>query len=293
MKRILFSLLIIVQASQSWAINEAFAVGYAHDSEFVLSQPQVTTAPDLKLSINESLELKIMESSASLLGKPYAVSPLGEAKGLDVDPLVRYDKFDCTTFVETSLALALASDSSQVVNYMNRIRYKDSKIDFVTRNHFTNVDWVKNNSWLLKEATTKYYPKLAITQRTLINKTNWFDKNFHLKFNLPIEMSVVNYLSFEEIKKDLNILNQLPQVVMFSIVRKNWALQSRIGTDLDISHQGFIMRTAKGIIARHASQRHQITIEQPIETFIAEMQMASPTVVGVQILELNETINGN
>jgi len=293
MRTILFSLLILVQASQSWAINEAFAVGYSHDSAYALSQPQVTTAPDLQLSINESLELKIMESSASLLGKPYAISPLGEEKGLDADPLVRYDKFDCTTFVETSLALALASDSSQVVNYMNRIRYKDAKVDFMTRNHFTNIDWVKNNSWLLKEATTKYFPSLAIKQSTIILKKNWFDKNFHLKFDGPSEMSVLNYLSFTAIKKDPSLLKQLPQLVVFSLVRKNWFLISKIGTDLDISHQGFIIKTDKGIIARHASQRHQMTIEQPIEKFIAEMQMASPTVAGIQILELNETINGN
>lgn len=288
MKSILLSLLIVLQASQSWAINEAFAVGYAHDSESVLSQPHVTTAPDLNRSVHVALELKLIESSASLLGKPYAVSPLGESSGIDADPLVRYDKFDCTTYVETSLALALASDSTEVVSYMNRIRYKDGKVDFMTRNHFTNVDWVKNNLWLFREATLNFYPELAHRQSTLIQKKNWFDKNFNLKFDGGDEVSVLNYLSFDELKKNPSLLNQLPSLVIFNLVRKNWSLVAKIGTDLDISHQGFILRTEKGFVARHASQRHQITMEQPIDVFIAEMQKTSNTVVGIQILKLNE-----
>ena len=40
----------------------------------------------------------------SFLGAPYMNSPLGEDVAPDSDPLIRFDAFDCTTFVETVLA---------------------------------------------------------------------------------------------------------------------------------------------------------------------------------------------
>ena len=41
---------------------------------------------------------------AKYIGVRYATDPLGEMKSPDADPLIRFDAFDCTTFVETVLA---------------------------------------------------------------------------------------------------------------------------------------------------------------------------------------------
>ena len=38
------------------------------------------------------------------LGVPYQESPLGEGVLPDADPVIRFDAFDCVTFVETVLA---------------------------------------------------------------------------------------------------------------------------------------------------------------------------------------------
>ena len=57
------------------------------------------------------------------LNAEYVLDPLGEEKLPDTDPLIRTDAFDCTTFIETSLA-------NGDVNKLNKIRYKDGKIDF-------------------------------------------------------------------------------------------------------------------------------------------------------------------
>ena len=38
---------------------------------------------------------------AKYIGARYATDPLGEMKSPDTDPLIRFDTFDCTTFVET------------------------------------------------------------------------------------------------------------------------------------------------------------------------------------------------
>ena len=72
---------------------------------------------------------------AEYLGTKYVLNPLGEGKAPDTDPLFRTDAFDCSTFVETVLA-----DGD--LNKLNKIRYKDEKIDFLNRNHFVETDWL-------------------------------------------------------------------------------------------------------------------------------------------------------
>ena len=56
------------------------------------------------------------------LGAKYVNEPLGEEKLPDTDPLIRFDAFDCVTFVETSLA-----DGD--LEKLTKIRYKDGNID--------------------------------------------------------------------------------------------------------------------------------------------------------------------
>ena len=85
--------------------------------------------------------------SALFLGVPYKLGPLGEGPDgeFDRDPLIRFDAFDCTTFVETVMALALESDLDAAARTLQKIRYKDGQIGYATRNHFIGLDWVPNN----------------------------------------------------------------------------------------------------------------------------------------------------
>ncbi len=85
---------------------------------------------------------------------PYVAEPLGEGSNADYNqkPLYRLDVFDCTTFVETMLAMATTSlDPSRKImlkdfqNNINAIRYNDGFVSFYTRNHFPSADWIPNN----------------------------------------------------------------------------------------------------------------------------------------------------
>ena len=55
----------------------------------------------VQLSMADRLEL----ATRPFVGAPYVLSPLGEGDlgGTDPDPRLRFDAFDCTTFVETAL----------------------------------------------------------------------------------------------------------------------------------------------------------------------------------------------
>src|SRR5271169_5922701 len=77
-----------------------------------------------------SLAQRVEAVSELFLGVPYKLGSLGEGPDgeFDRDPLIRFDAFDCTTFVETVMALSLDSDLDSAMRTLQKIRYKDGQI---------------------------------------------------------------------------------------------------------------------------------------------------------------------
>ena len=96
----------------------------------------------------------------AFLGKPYELGALGEGLhgNFDQYPLYRSDAFDCETYVETILALALSQDTDSFQSMLNHIRYDQAKITYITRNHFTSLDWNPHNQQqgLIQDITTTW-----------------------------------------------------------------------------------------------------------------------------------------
>lgn len=121
-----------------------------------LSFGSAQAAPDLSEAarILEALPpgnaaLRTEAASRALLGRPYLRGgPLGEGDSSlgDTQPRFRLDGFDCVTFLETSLALARARDTSDLLSRMDSIRYLDGRIGWRFRNHFFEGDWLPRNS---------------------------------------------------------------------------------------------------------------------------------------------------
>ncbi len=99
------------------------------------------------LHAEEQLADRIQSISARYLGVPYLLDPLGEGPhgAIDRDPLVRFNRFDCQTFVETVLAQARGHSDAEFAAELRALRYRDGKVDFAARNHFPDVDWIPNN----------------------------------------------------------------------------------------------------------------------------------------------------
>ena len=53
-------------------------------------------------------EERILKSTTNFINTPTGLDPLGEGQGLDPKPLFSFRKFDCTTYVETNLAIAFS-----------------------------------------------------------------------------------------------------------------------------------------------------------------------------------------
>jgi hypothetical protein len=125
-----------------------------------------------------ALDKRIDEVSKSFLGAPYKLGPLGEGpKGqFDRDPLVRYDQFDCTTYVETVAALSLEPDKPKAEKLLQRIRYENGKTDFVSRRHFPETDWIPGliRDGFLEDITREVAGDKTKVATKKIRKGDWF-----------------------------------------------------------------------------------------------------------------------
>ena len=269
------------------------------------------TLPQLK---QQNIATRIATFSNYFINRPYLLSPLGEGpRGkFDQNPLFRDDAFDCQTFVETVLALANAHDVASFKHHLSAIRYAQNQADFTQRNHFTNVDWNRNNAHkgYIQDITYKFIDKqgqpIAAISDTIIDKPQWYlaldnthlkqlaavppnllNELHHIANQVQQEKSVLLYLPMTKLfdsqkKPQLDIFAQIPSGSIIEIVRPNWNLKKLIGTNLDISHLGFAVRTNKNLMYREASSIEKKVIDVPLIAYLRQY-LESDTVKGINV----------
>jgi len=104
---------------------------------------------------NASMVERINWISNRFKGSIYLLGSLGEGPQARYDqfPTYRVDAFDCDTYVntvlalalDTVLALALGTTLETFQQCLKFSRYKDGKQSYLNRNHFTSLDWNANN----------------------------------------------------------------------------------------------------------------------------------------------------
>ena len=204
------------------------------------------------------------------VGARYVNNPLGEGYGTDADPLIRTDAFDCTTFVETAL-------TGGDVNKLTKIRYKDGIVDFVKRNHFTETDWLPNNSNIVNDVTSKH-GRTAV-RRVKIDRANWLKKNYNINVRTAQQTVNLNYIPYRTIKK---INNTEPLVVLF--IGDKYKTDNSLGTDLAVMHMGFLLPNG---ILRHASSEQGRVVDTNFYEYVANRQK-SPHNLGIMLLEIKK-----
>lgn len=258
--------------------------------------------------------------SHAFLNKPYERGALGEGESAEFDqsPLYRTDAFDCETFIDTVLALTLAKNLHQFKNFINKIRYKNGQINFLYRNHFAELDWNQNNHQYLTDITTTFFNEkqelIAKFAITIINKPSWYQHLTinHIKINniinnydrqqlltklhnlsnqLPISTATTPYLPFTQLF-DQNghanqfIFNQIPNGAIIEIVRPNWELKNVIGTNLNISHMGLIIKKNHQLFIRHASTITNTVTDMDLIDYLAQARLNN-TIKGINIHVVN------
>jgi hypothetical protein len=89
------------------------------------------------------------------IGQPYMLNLLGEYPYQlhDALPMFSLEKSDCVVFAEHTYAMALSRSWEEFFWMLQRIRYKDGVVGVATRNHYTELDWNINNSWLVTDVS--------------------------------------------------------------------------------------------------------------------------------------------
>ncbi len=252
------------------------------------------------------------------LGAPYVNGPQGEGEDAEFDqsPLYRFDCFDCVTYVNNVLALSFSNNTLEFKHNLLKLNYYDSKPEYQNRFHFMSIDWnsqnQKNN--FLRDMTADIAePEYAIGE---IDKPNWFLKrslddiklvnavNTTVKKNLAEKLKKLQNLS-QHFKKqtarlaylptqkllERNILEKISHGAIIEVVRPNWNLKDKIGTNLHVSHIGFGIRKNNNLYFRHASSEHKKVEEVLLKNYLQNF-LDSATIKGVNIqCAINDNIS--
>jgi len=192
------------------------------------------------------------------LGAPYLLSPLGEEARPDLDPRIRGDAFDCTTFVET--ALALARDPSKPRASLDRVRY-DGPPRFENRRHLIESQWLPGlEAEGLIEDLTATLPG-ARTLRYTLDDARWRRRRIARKLVLPEDKIPfgTRSLSYLPLAAVQGALHEIPAGTIVNAVRVDWA-----GSPVLITHQGIVFVRGEERYVRHASPVSKRVIDEPL-----------------------------
>jgi hypothetical protein len=144
-------------------VSSSFAVNL-HEVRFHNESSDTTRINEILISTYDSRPSSIGEAVAIIgkkfIGTKYVAHTLeGDTEMLTVN----LDELDCTTFVETVVAMALTVDEKRTswrdfVYNLERVRYRDGEMNgYASRLHYI-CDWVMNNSHrgIVEDATVKF-----------------------------------------------------------------------------------------------------------------------------------------
>lgn len=241
----------------------------------------------------------IASISTFFLDRPFVDNPLGEGPGsYDSDPLYRTDAFDCTTFVETVWAISQAT-GQEWKSKLQRIRYRDGKISFANRLHFISHDWMPyhESRGALIDLTQALDGK-ALKVSTRIDRRAWVRKMHPKEITaftaaFPAEKAsdvTVPYIPFASFLSggglEDNLRAELRKgALLVNFVRVNWKTAHTIGSDIDISHQGFMILKGDRIVLHHASAFHKRVVETDFLAYL-DAHRQHPSLKGLQILRV-------
>ncbi len=231
-----------------------------------------------------SMPMRLATVSHLFLNKPYYLGPLGEGLSGQYDqyPLYRVDAFDCLTFVETVLALSEADNLNSFKQNMKSIRYQNGRVSFVTRNHFTDLDWNRNNQrqGILKDITMTFHNEhqqpVAKIARTDINKPGWYQHFSDNKIRLVVSSPVEQHKRLHALKNQgQRLLSQLSTIRYVPLT----ALFDSTGKPSNYLFQ----QIPDGVLMfRNASTIKGRVVDQPLIDYLRDARQ-SPTIKGINV----------
>jgi hypothetical protein len=194
-------------------------ISYVHQSE-----------PDLRK--------RIAAIGRKNIGQPYMLNLLGEYpfELHDSLPLFSLEKSDCVVFVEHTYAMALSRSWEEFFWMLQRIRYKDGVIGVASRNHYTEVDWNINNSWLVTDISALLAGPGGPGYALKVDRARFLQSRHGVTRAMAVQESREAYIAKDDL---LRVLPQMQDGDMVNVV------SARNG-NFYVSHVGLIVIGANG-----------------------------------------------
>ena len=231
---------------------------------------------------NKPMGQRISQISYQMRGKKYITDPVGEDRPPDRDPMVRYDAYDCLTFVEEVLALAQSADPKSAFLIRNAFRYRSTQYSYKNRNHFMISQWFPNaiEKGLLVDITSQFGTIKTIKKSWKPRIWNrWIQRGkFHLNANeFPLGRHSIDVVSLDEA---IAAIPKLPEGAILFVVRANHRHNPIV-----ITHLGFVVYRHNKPRFRHATKMGKGMIrDDSLFWYLNHLKSFIWTVEGVAIL---------
>lgn len=212
---------------------------------------------------------RLVEVTDPLVGAPYVLNPLGEGDGPDPDPRLRLDAFDCTTFVETGLAMSLSTSGDEVLPTLDRIRYRQATPNFNNRRHFPSAQWLPDliAMGVLEDVTRQVAGPQAKVAKKKLDLALWDKRRKKILTDLdrdavPLGSHSIDVWPIALAKKGYK---RIPPGTVLSVVRAD---KKRV--PVRVSHQGLVIKKDGKLYLRHAARKvYGRVVDEPLSWFLA------------------------
>ncbi len=209
--------------------------------------------------LSRSFLNRVDEISRYFLGVPYdSTGPTGEGlfDTVDTMPIYNIRHFDCLTYIEHVLALAHSSNADEFISQLQRLRYKDSTIDYLHRNHFFVIDWLENN----KNIATLIEPKEPVVVSRIISRKNFFNRT-GLTVQIPDTTISIQAWPVDGFISELSAQSIPPGIYIIAFIKKR--LKSVI-----VNHVGFALIKPDSCLLRDANKTRRRVSETNLVKYL-------------------------
>lgn len=228
------------------------------------------------------------------IGRPYVahtLEPFDEER-----VVVNTRQLDCTTFVETVLALKRCRQQATTrfadyVDALQQLRYRGGQLNgYTSRLHYFS-DWIDDNSRMGFVAEVQApNPPFTAVQRLRVNYMSTHPKSYRLLKKFPKMVPTIA-------RQEQQLTGRTYRYIPKSIVGNSQLLRQAVRDGdviaitcskpgLDIAHLGFAVWQADGLHLLNASMVHKKVVLQPLTLYDYLQQHPSHT--GIRIVRIRE-----
>ncbi len=264
------------------------------------NDPLATQLVHLSAATGKTPAENAVQIGKKLLGKPYVSHTLDQHP--DEQLVINMNAFDCTTYLETVLAITLArldgkpsATPTQVEQsfkkYLTQLRYRNGRIDgYASRLHYFS-DWLRNNEkmGLLTDVTAQLPGSMSVAK-----PVSYMTSATH-KFPAMSDPAVYRQIQFTETSISQQSFSFVPTKYIRQaegrIQEGDIVMLMAARPGLDMRHVGLAVRQPNGRLhLLHASSERGRVVISPLP--LSDYVLSHKRMSGIRVARLHGSVNG-